>query len=256
MGGPLLSARGLGKTWPNGAVALRGIDLDVEAGSFLVVIGLSGSGKSTLLRCLNRLIEPTTGTIRFRGEDVTNVHGDALRDLRRRLAMIFQHFNLVGRATVLTNVLTGSLRRQPTWRALLGLWDAASKREAREMLELVGLSDFRRRRADALSGGQKQRVAIARALMQHPDVILADEPVASLDPATSHSVMKYLKMLRETRGMTVIANLHFLSLAREYGTRVIALRAGEIVFDGGPTEITDERFRTIYGEDAVEVEVR
>ena len=255
-GTPLLSVRGLVKEYPNGFRALDGIDLDVQRGEFVVIIGLSGAGKSTFIRCLNRLLDPTAGTLRFAGEDVTRVRGSALRGLRRRVAMIFQQFNLIGRASVLVNVMTGSLQRQPLWRAVLGLWDRATRAEARRTLGLVGLEGYDRRRADALSGGQQQRVAIARALLQRPDVILADEPVASLDPATSHSVMRYLKALQEEHGLTVLANLHFLSLARAYATRVVALKAGAKVFDGPPSEITDERFRAIYGEDAVEVEIR
>jgi phosphonate transport system ATP-binding protein len=254
--GALLSVRGLGKVYPDGSRALHGVDLDVMRGEFVVIIGLSGAGKSTFLRCLNRLLEPTGGAITFGGEDVTHVEGARLRALRRRLAMIFQQFNLIGRASVLVNVMTGSLERQPLWRSLLGLWDRGTREEARRTLALVGLDGYDRRRADRLSGGQQQRVAIARALMQHPQVILADEPVASLDPATSHSVMRYLKALQTDHGLTVLANLHFLSLARQYATRVVALKAGEKVFDGPPAEITDERFRAIYGEDAVEVEVR
>ena len=252
----LLRIRGLGKTYPNGYEALQGIDLDVAAGEFLVIIGLSGAGKSTFIRCLNRLIDPTEGTIEFDGNDVTHVQGAGLRQTRRQLAMIFQQFNLVKRATVLTNVLTGALQRQPTWRSVLGLWPRTDRDEAQRYLDLVGLGDNARRRADALSGGQQQRVAIARALMQHPRVILADEPVASLDPATSHSVMKYLKQLQVEQEMTIIANLHFLSLAREYGTRVLALKGGRKVFEGVPAEITDAKFQEIYGEEATEVEIR
>ncbi len=252
---PVLSIQGLRKAYPNGFEALRGIDLDIGAGEFVVIIGLSGAGKSTFIRCINRLIDPTDGRILFDGRDVTTCRGAPLRTLRRDVAMIFQQFNLVKRATVETNVLTGALERTGTLTSLLGLWPRAERASARRYLELVGLPEHARRRADALSGGQQQRVAIARALMQDPKVILADEPVASLDPATSHSVMKYLKQLQEG-GLTIVANLHFLSLAREYGTRVVALKDGLKVFDGPPAEITDETFRAIYGEDAVEVEIR
>jgi phosphonate transport system ATP-binding protein len=252
----VIRVRGLELTYPNGFRALRGVDLDVVAGEFLVVIGLSGAGKSTLIRCLNRLIEPTGGTVEVLGRDVTHVRGRALRRLRTEVAMIFQQFNLVKRASVLTNVLTGALERHGVVTSLLGLWSRAEREEALRNLERVGLSDRAWYRADALSGGQQQRVAIARALMQHPKVILADEPVASLDPATSHSVMKYLKRLQEEQGLTIVANLHFLSLAREYGTRVLALKDGDVVFDGPPEGITDDAFTEIYGEDAIAVEVR
>jgi phosphonate transport system ATP-binding protein len=253
---PLLRVRGLALQFPNGYQALGGIDLDVARGEFLVVLGLSGSGKSTLLRCLNRLLEPTGGSVEVEGRDVTRLRGPALRALRARMAMIFQRFNLVTRATALTNVLTGALLRTGASRALLGLWRRADRDEARQHLEAVGLLEHAYHRADALSGGQQQRVAIARALLQHPEVILADEPVASLDPATSHSVMGHLKRLQARQGLTVVACLHFLSLAREYGTRVVALKAGRKVFEGRPQEITDEVFRAIYGEDAAHVDVR
>ena len=253
---PLLQVRGLEKTYPSGFQALRGIDLDVEAGEFLVIIGLSGAGKSTLLRCINRLVEPTAGAIRFADRDITAVRGRELRRVRREIAMIFQQFNLVKRASVLTNVLTGALEQARAVPSLLNLWPHEQQTRAQACLELVGLPDQARRRADALSGGQQQRVAIARALMQQPRMLLADEPVASLDPATSHSVMRHLKALQEEHGITVLANLHFLSLAREYGTRVVALKDGRKVFDGPPTEITDAKFAEIYGEDAAEVEIR
>lgn len=254
--GPLLRVTGLEKVYPNGYRALRGVDLGVDAGEFVVVIGLSGAGKSTFIRCINRLIDPSAGTVEFQGEDVTRIEGPALRRLRREVAMIFQQFNLVKRATVLANVLTGALERQATLPSLLGIWRKADKEEALRALELVGLEDRALYRADALSGGQQQRVAIARALMQHPKVLLADEPVASLDPATSHSVLDYLRTLQTERGIAVIANLHFLSLARAYGTRVVALKDGEKVFEGPPEAITDETFHRIYGEEAKEVEIR
>ena len=252
----LIRVRGLGKVYPNGYRALTDIDLDVHPGEFVVVIGLSGSGKSTLVRCLNRLIDPTEGTIEFAGEDVTAVRGAELRALRREIAMVFQQFNLVKRATVLVNVLTGALERQPTIPSLLGLWRRADREAAAEALRLVGLEDRALYRADALSGGQQQRVAIARALMQRPRALLADEPVASLDPATSHSVLDYLRRLQTEQGIAVVANLHFLSLAREYGTRVVALKDGRKMFEGAPTDVTDEVFRRIYGEAAHQVEIR
>jgi len=253
---PLLQVRGLRKAFPNGYQALKGIDLDVQRGEFVCILGLSGAGKSTFLRCLNGLIEPSEGSIRLGGQEVSGLKGRELRRLRGRVAMIFQKFNLVPRATALTNVLTGALLRTPTPRALLGLWDAADRAEALENLALVGLSEHAHHRVEALSGGQQQRVAIARALLQHPEVMLADEPVASLDPATSHTVMGHLKRLQQEKGITILANLHFLSLAREYGTRVVALKGGQKVFEGPPAAITDAVFKGIYGEDAMHVEIR
>ena len=253
---PLLQVRGLSKTFANGYQALSGVDLDVKRGEFVVILGLSGAGKSTFLRCLNRLIDPSEGSVRLGGAEVTNLQGRDLRVLRGRMAMIFQKFNLVPRATALTNVLTGALLRTSTPRALLGLWTQADREEALGHLARVGLLDHAQQRVEALSGGQQQRVAIARALLQRPELILADEPVASLDPATSHGVMGHLKRLQQEQGLTIVANLHFLSLAREYGTRVVALKAGKKVFEGPPDAITDEVFRSIYGEDAAHVEIR
>ena len=254
--GPLLDVEGLGMVYPNGYRALEGVDLDVDRGEFVVILGLSGAGKSTFIRCLNRLLEPTEGRIRFEGEDITHVQGRDLRRVRARIGMIFQQFNLIKRASVLTNVLTGALHGRSTLASCLGLWGSEETERAERFLELVDLPNLARRRVSALSGGQQQRVAIARALMQDPAMLLADEPVASLDPQTSHSVMRHLKKLQEEEGITILANLHFLSLAREYGTRVVALRDGKKVFEGSPDEITDERFEQIYGEQAVEVEVR
>ncbi len=252
----MLEIRNLNKIYPGGVHALKDVSFTVEDGEFVVLIGLSGSGKSTLLRCINRLVEPTSGQVIWDGVDITAATPGELRRIRRQIGMIFQQFNLVKRLSVMTNVLTGRLGYVPAWRSLLNYWTAEEKRMAMANLERVGIADQAWKRADELSGGQQQRVAIARALMQQPRLILADEPVASLDPATSHSVMKYILELNRRDGITVICSLHFLSLARQYGTRIIALRDGHIVFDGKPEEIDDRRFKEIYGEEAVEVEIR
>jgi phosphonate transport system ATP-binding protein len=252
---PILQLKDLTKVYPSGTRALDGITLDFQRGEFVVLIGLSGSGKSTLLRCINRLIDPTSGSVIFEGTDVTRAGGAQLRKTRRRIGMIFQQFNLVKRASVFSNVLAGKLGARPVWRTIFYRPTRDEVREAFENLGRVGIVDKAYARADALSGGQQQRVGIARALMQEPQLMLADEPVASLDPATSHSVMKYLEDINKKDGITVICSLHFLSLARRYGTRVIALKDGRVAFDGLPRDIDERRFRDIYGEDAVEVEI-
>jgi len=223
--------------------------------TFVVLIGLSGSGKSTLLRCINRLVEPTSGQVIFEGNDVTHARGLHLRRIRRRIGMIFQQFNLVKRSSVFANVLAGRLGYRSPWRTIASRPSREDVALAFENLERVSILEKAYVRADALSGGQQQRVGIARALMQQPQLMLADEPVASLDPATSHSVLRYLEEINKTDGITVICSLHFLSLARRYGTRVIALKAGRVAFDGKPAEIDERRFKEIYGEDAVEVEI-
>lgn len=251
----LLSVKNLQKTYPNGVRALNGVSFDVKRGEFLVIIGLSGSGKSTLLRCLNRLHDPTGGQIIFKGQDVTNIDGNEVLKLRSRIGMIFQHFNLIPRHTVIGNVLSGSLSRTSTFRSVLGLWSREDRDKAMKFLNLVGIGDKAYYRATQLSGGQQQRVAIARALTQAPDVLLADEPVASLDPATCHTVMDYLKKVNQELGLTIICNLHFLSLVRQYATRVIALKGGEIVYEGDPKSIDDAWFQRIYGEGAKEVHI-
>ena len=239
-----------------GTRALSDVSFEVARGEFLIIIGLSGSGKSTLLRCINRLIEPTSGRVVFAGRDVTAAPPQELREIRRKIGMIFQQFNLVRRASVLTNVLTGRLGYLPPAWALANYFPAALVDRAMANLERVGIPEKAFVRGDALSGGQQQRVGIARALMQEPELILADEPVASLDPATSHSVLRYVEELNKRDGITVLCCLHFLSLARRYGTRILALKAGQIVFDGHPNDINDARFAEIYGEDAIEVEIR
>ncbi|MEP7003466.1 MAG: phosphonate ABC transporter ATP-binding protein [Chloroflexota bacterium] len=252
---PLVSVTDLVKIYPTGTRAIDGVSLDFHKGEFVVLIGLSGSGKSTLLRCINRLIDPTSGTVTFDGRDVTHASGPELRRIRRRIGMIFQQFNLVKRSSVFANVLAGRLGYRTTWRTIASRPSREDVALAFENLGRVGIADKAFGRADALSGGQQQRVGIARALMQQPELMLADEPVASLDPATSHSVMKYLEEINKKDGITVICSLHFLSLARRYGTRVVALKGGKVAFDGLPADIDDRRFKEIYGEDAVEVEI-
>jgi phosphonate transport system ATP-binding protein len=255
MKGAAVRVEHLVKVFPDGTRALDDVSFAVRPGEFLIVIGLSGSGKSTLLRCINRLIEPTSGKVYIDDVDVTALPPDALRRLRRQIGMIFQQFNLVKRSTVLTNVLAGRLGYLPPSQALLNYFPRDEVARALANLERVGIAEKARTRADQLSGGQQQRVGIARALMQEPRLILADEPVASLDPATSHSILKYVEELNRKEGITVICSLHFLSLARRYGTRVIALKQGRLVFEGLPHEIDERRFRQIYGEEAVEVEI-
>ncbi len=251
---PVLKIENLEKVFPGGHRALKQVTLDVYPGEFLVIIGLSGSGKSTLLRCINRLVEPDGGRILFDGQDITSAGKSELTRIRRRIGMIFQQFNLVRRSTVLTNVLAGRLGFLPAWQSLTGLFPSEETERAFKCLEKVGIADKVYEKSGNLSGGQQQRVAIGRALMQEPDILLADEPVASLDPATSDSIMTHLASLNRD-GITVLCSLHFLSLARKYGSRVIALKEGAIVYDGPPGEIDDSWFRKIYGEDAVEVEI-
>lgn len=249
----MLAIEHLTKIYPNGTVALNDISVEIPSGQFVSIIGLSGSGKSTLLRCINRLIEPTSGQIALDGVNITEATD--LRPLRRRIGMIFQHFNLVKRSTVLTNVLCGRMGYLSSSASLFRKFSRQDYEDAMACIKRVGLEGREHDRADMLSGGQQQRVGIARALMQRPDIILADEPVASLDPATAHSVLDHLEQMNKTDGMTVLCNLHFLSLARRYADRVIALKAGQIVFDGLPEDIDDDRFKQIYGEDAVQVEI-
>ena len=251
----MLAIQDLVKVYPSGTRAVNGVSLEIQRGEFVVLIGLSGSGKSSLLRCINRLVEPTSGRVVFDGADVTRASRAELRRIRRRIGMVFQQFNLVRRGSVLSNTLAGRLGYRSAWRTILGRPLREDVAAAFENLGRVGIADKAFARADALSGGQQQRVGIARALMQHPDLMLADEPVASLDPATSHSVMKYLEEINKKDGITVICSLHFLSLARRYGTRVVALKGGAVAFDGRPDAIDERRFKAIYGEDAVEVEI-
>lgn len=251
----MLEVQHLTKVYEDGTRALNDVSFTVVKGEFVVLLGLSGSGKSTLLRCINRLIEPTSGKIIFEGMDVTAASGAELRRIRRNIGMIFQQFNLVERSSVLTNVLSGRLGYINSLRSVVGLYPRAEMERAMHSLERVDLAEKAYNRARALSGGQQQRVGIARALMQEPDLILADEPVASLDPVLSHGILGYLERLNKEEGITVICSLHIPSWARRYGSRILALKDSELVFDGPAAELDRQRFREIYGEEAQDVEV-
>lgn len=249
----MLKVENLTMIYPDGTVALRDVSFEVQAGEFLGVIGLSGSGKSTLLRCINRLIEPTEGRIIWNGVDITHLDQSELRKTRREIGMVFQHFNLVRRSNVLTNVLSGRLGYTPPAWSLINRFSREDRERAMAVLERLGMVDKARNRADELSGGQQQRVGIGRALMQEPKMILADEPVASLDPVLAHSILGLLEKLNREDGITVLCSLHFLDLVQRYSTKVIGLRAGRLVFEGTKGEIqklSDERFKEIYGEEA------
>ncbi len=249
----MLKVQNLTKIYEGGVLALDNVSFEVPDGQFLAVIGLSGSGKSTLLRCINRLIEPTDGKIFWNDQDVTAASEDELRRIRRKIGMVFQHFNLVSRSSVLTNVLGGRLGYvNPAW-SLLNRFPRSDIEKARQQLARVGIASKASQRADELSGGQQQRVGIARALMQDPEMILADEPVASLDPVLAHSIMQYLELFNHEDGVTVLCSLHFLDLVHRYADRVVALNEGKLVFDGLPNEIDDKRFKEIYGKDAERV---
>jgi phosphonate transport system ATP-binding protein len=245
----------LTKVFPDGTVAVKNVSFEVRDGEFLAIIGLSGSGKSTLLRCINRLIDPTEGRVQWDDLDITAAKGKQLRLIRRQIGMIFQQFNLVKRSTVMTNVLSGRLGYANSWSSLLHQFSGQDRRRAEAALERVGISEKVDNRADQLSGGQQQRVGIARALMQEPRLMLADEPVASLDPVLAHSILRYLELLNQQDGITVLCSLHFLDLVHRYATRVIGLKDGELVFDGLPSELTQERFKEVYGEEAEMVTV-
>ncbi len=248
----MLRIQNVSKTYPSGTQALKNVSFDVKDGEFMVVIGLSGSGKSTLLRCINRLIDPTEGKIILDDVDVTAAAPTELRQIRRKIGMVFQQFNLVKRSSVMTNTLAGRLGYVNPWMSLIGIWPQDEKQRALQALGRVGIADKAGERADALSGGQQQRVGIARALMQDPKLILADEPVASLDPVLSHSILQYLEQLNK-EGITVICSLHFLDLVHRYATRVVALKDGVKVFEGSAQEIDRAKFKEIYGEEAQEV---
>jgi phosphonate transport system ATP-binding protein len=254
----MIEIKDLTKIYDDGTVALRDVNFSVADGEFLIIIGLSGSGKSTLLRCINRLIDPTEGQIIWDGVDITSAEPAELRHIRRQIGMVFQQFNLVKRSTVLTNVLSGRLGYVNPGPSLLHRFPRDDRDLALQALERMGITDQAHKRADELSGGQQQRVGIARALMQQPRIILADEPVASLDPVLAHSILEHLEQLNQEDDITILCSLHYLDLVQRYATRVIGLRDGQIVYRGSQEDIramTDAEFKEIYGEEAVRVGV-
>lgn len=244
-----ISIRGVTKRFPNGFEALKGIDTEIQQGSFTVVLGPSGAGKSTLLRLMNGLESPTRGEVRI-GDEIVDTH--KLRQIRSKVAMVFQQFNLVDRLSVVTNVLTGRLAQRSWVGSVFYLFRKEDMGIVQEALARVGLTDKAWNRADKLSGGQQQRVGIARALAQQPKVILADEPVASLDPVSSEEVMTLLREICDRDGITVVVNLHQVDLARRFADRVIGMNSGKIVFDGRPELMTQSVLRTIYQREGIE----
>lgn len=238
--------KNVSKRYDNGVMGLSDINLRIMPGEFVVVVGLSGAGKSTLMRAVNRLHDVTDGDVLIDGQSITKARGKQLLAIRRHIGMIFQNFNLVKRATVLKNVLTGRVGYYPTWKMVLGLFTPEDKQRAYDALRSVDLGDKVYTRADQLSGGQQQRVSIARALTQEAHIILADEPIASLDPETTKKVMDDLKRINQEMGITVLINLHNVELAKAYGSRIVGIRAGKMVFDGPVAEATDDVIDAIY----------
>jgi phosphonate transport system ATP-binding protein len=249
----MLEIRNLTKIYPGNVLALDNVSFKVNDGEFLAVIGLSGSGKSTLLRCINRLVEPTEGEIIWNGVNIVETSQGELLRIRRKIGMVFQHFNLVTRSKVLTNVLAGRLGYVNPAFSLINRFSAEDIAMAMSQLERVGITDQAHKRADELSGGQQQRVGIARAMVQEPEIILADEPVASLDPVLAHSIMQHLESINKEDGVMILCSLHFLDLVHRYADRAIALNEGVLMFDGAPQDIDDDKFKEIYGKEAERV---
>ncbi len=246
----MLEVKNLTKIYDGDVLALDNVSFTVQPGEFLACIGLSGSGKSTLLRCINRLVEPTEGQIIWNGVDITRASQEEMRQIRRKIGMVFQNFNLVSRSKVITNVLAGRLGYTNPAMSLFNRFSVEDMELAAKQLERIGITDQAYKRADELSGGQQQRVGITRALMQEPEMMLADEPVASLDPVLAHSIMQYLEKINQEDGVMVLCSLHFLDLVHKYADRAIALNDGMLMFDGPPSAIDDEKFKEIYGKEA------
>ena len=242
----MLKIEKLSKTYDSGTYALQDVSLVIDPGEFVVVLGKSGSGKSTLLRCINRLVEPTSGRIFLNETEITGASPSRLRELRKKIGMVFQQYNLVERFSVQTNVLSGKLASMSNIASLLNLFPEADVEKSRQVLNRLGLAGKDLKRSDKLSGGQQQRVGLARALMQNPQLILADEPVSSLDPATSNQIMDLLTEFNEKDGMAVICNLHLPSLAKAYGSRIIVLSKGRIVYDGSPNDLSEDKLNFFY----------
>ena len=243
------------KVYPNGLHALKNVSLDIKQGEFVAIIGLSGAGKSTLLRTINRMHDISEGSLTVNGQEVNDLAGKDLRKFRRKVGMVFQSFNLVTRTTVINNVLTSRVPDMPLWKSIIGLYYKEDKVIALEALDKVGILDKAYVRADQLSGGQQQRVALARTLAQKPEIILADEPVAALDPITAKQVMDDFKKINKELNMSVLINIHHVDLALKYADRVIGIKAGEIVYDGPSTEVDSEVLKQIYGRELAADEV-
>ena len=243
------------KVYPNGLHALKNVSLDIKQGEFVAIIGLSGAGKSTLLRTINRMHDISEGSLTVNGQEINDLAGKDLRKFRRKIGMVFQSFNLVTRTTVINNVLTSRVPDMPLWKSIIGLYSKEDKVIALEALDKVGILDKAYVRADQLSGGQQQRVALARTLAQKPEIILADEPVAALDPITAKQVMDDFKKINKELNMSVLINIHHVDLALKYADRVIGIKAGEIVYDGPSTEVDSEVLKQIYGRELAADEV-
>ncbi len=242
-----LELKGLVKEYVSGKPVLKGIDLTFEGAALTAIIGPSGTGKSTLIRCVNRLVEPTSGSIELDGVNLLSLRGDALRQARARIGMVFQEYNLVERLSVMENLLTGVLGKTPAWKAWLRKFEADDISRAWDTLGIVGLQDFANARADSLSGGQRQRVGISRAVMQRPSLLLADEPTSSLDPKTSVEIMELLKRVGVDAGIPVIVNMHDVELAKRFASRIVGMSGGHVVYDGAGEGLSDDVLKSIYG---------
>ena len=245
----MLQLAKLTKKYNTGELALKGVTLEIPKGQVLALIGPSGAGKSTLIRCVNRLVQPTSGSVVLKGTELTKLSSSALRKARRRMGMIFQEYALVERLTVMENVLSGRLGYVGFWRSYFRKFPSADIQEAYRLLDRVGLKHMADKRADELSGGQRQRVGICRALIQNPDLLLVDEPTASLDPKTSRQIMRLIQELCSERGLTAIINIHDVFLAQMFSQRVVGLELGTVVYDGKPEGLTPEVLTRIYGEE-------
>lgn len=247
---PILEFQHVSKVYNNTTKALDDLSFSVKEGEFLSIIGPSGAGKSTVLRCINRLVDATDGKIIYNGKDIMHINKRQLRNVRTKTGMIFQHYNLVDRLSVMENVLHGRLGQKSTFSGMIGHYSESEKEQAFAILEELGLAEQAYKRCDALSGGQKQRVGIARAIMQQPKLILCDEPIASLDPKASKTIMDHLAQINQSMQITCIVNLHQLDVAMKYSQRILGIAAGKLVFDGTPSELTQEKIHEIYQSNA------